>query len=116
MFASKTPEQIAEDIYAPVHEEWAWALGRRRLIPLMVAAIEADRAQRADALDALHAWAVNVSYSLGTDKSNDWAEELAELAEIEREYGLVDDDADPTSDPDAEDYGKYLDQQFWGDH
>ena len=51
---------------------------------------------------------------MAEDKSNDWSEELADLAEIEREYGLVD-DAEPTSDPEAEDYGKYLDQQFWGD-
>lgn len=28
----------------------------------------------------------------------------------------ADDDEEPTSDPEAEDYGKYLDQQFWGDH
>ena len=31
------------------------------------------------------------------------------LAQIEEE-------PEPTSDPEAGDYGKYLDQQFWGDH
>ena len=123
----KTPEQIAADTARPdaldcpmcgirhpyiTHWPCAGAFDDARV----VAAIEADRAQRADALDALHAWAVSMSYSLGTDKSNDWTEELAELAKIEREYGLVDDDAEPTPDPEAEDYGKYLDQQFWGDH
>ena len=54
---------------------------------MMVAAIEADRAQRAHE-DALHEWAVLLSYSLSTDKSNDWSEELDELASIERFYGL----------------------------
>ncbi len=110
----KTPEQIAAEVFKA--SNWFQVEDRHEFVDAMIAAIEADRAQRADALDALHAWAVSMSYSLGTDKSNDWSEELAELAKIEREYGLVDDDAEPTSDPEAEDYGKYLDQQFWGDH
>ena len=117
----KTPEQIAADTARPdaldcqmcgirhpyiAHWPCAGAFDDARA----VAAIEADRAQRDAAMaDALYEWAVNVSYSLDTDKSNDWSEELAELAEIERKYGLV------ASDPEAEDYGKYLDQQFWGD-
>lgn len=58
------------------------------------AGIEADRVQRSRVLDALHTWAVDVSYSLSTDKSNDWSEELDELASIERFYGLVDEDGE----------------------
>ena len=45
-----------------------------------------------DALEALHTWAVELSYTLSTDKSNDWSEELSALANIEALYGLVDDD------------------------
>lgn len=41
---TKTPEQIAEHFYAEA-ESWAWALGRKRLIPMLVSAIEADRRQ-----------------------------------------------------------------------
>lgn len=47
-----------------------------------------------DALDALHTWAVEVSYMLSTDKNNDWSHELSALAEIETLYGLVDDDGE----------------------
>ena len=91
----KTPEQIAAEAMLSVMEyvslddasmaAWTGAL---------VAAIEADRAQRSRVLDALHTWAVDVSYSLSTDKSNDWSEELDELASIERFYGLVDEDGE----------------------
>lgn len=108
----KTPEQIADTI--------AWRRWRDinklqdAVFDAMVRAIEADRAQRATALDALHAWAVSMSDFMSTDKCNDWTEELTRLAEIEREHNLVDDDEEPTSD-DERDYGKYLDQQFWGD-
>ena len=99
----KTPEQIAAEVvqatYGPeagasAHATMSRVLDERDeytaadIFDLMHAAIEADRTQRAEALDALHAWAVNVSYLMGTDKSNDWSEDLAELAKIERKNGL----------------------------
>lgn len=110
----KTPEQIAAEVFKA--SNWFQVEDRHEFMDAVVAAIEADRAQRRDALDALHDWAVNVSCFMAEDKSNDWSEELAELAEIEREYGLVDDEEpEPTSDDERGKYAKYLDQQFWGD-
>lgn len=54
----KTAEQIANEIYDR-EESWAWALGRERLVPMMVAAIRADRAQRRSVITLKdHAWRV----------------------------------------------------------
>ena len=84
----KTPEQIAYEQTA-LYAQNDFAMDAPRMArALIVAAIEADRAQRSRVLDALHTWAVSVSYSLSTGKSNDWSEELVELASIERFYGL----------------------------
>ena len=90
----KTPEQIAirplvgiesrlEELGITITSDVEVAIKRG-----IAQAIEADRVQRSRVLDALHTWAVDVSYSLSTDKSNDWSEELDELASIERFYGL----------------------------
>lgn len=52
----KTAEQIANEIYDQ-EESWAWALGREHLVPMMVEAIEAERAQRRElAFEALRRW------------------------------------------------------------
>lgn len=111
----KTPEQIAYAQTA-LYAQNDFATDAPSVArALIIAAIEADRAQRTAALDALHAWAVSMSDFMSTDKCNDWSEELTRLVEIEREHNLVDDDEEPTS-ADERDYGKYLDQQFWGDH
>lgn len=84
--AIKTPEQIAAEVFKA--SNWFQVEDRHEFMDAMVAAIEADRAQRRDALDALHDWAVNVSCFMAEDKSNDWSEDLANLAEIERKNGL----------------------------
>ena len=101
---TKTPEQIAEEVAVSIynhdgdaaerieHEAKVGDMDGDMILGLMAEAIEADRAQRADALDALHEWAVNVSCFMAEDKSNDWSEELDALAEIEQMYELVDKD------------------------
>lgn len=100
----KTPEQIAEEVALSIydhdgdaaerieHEAKVGDMDGDMILGLMAEAIEADRAQCAAALDALHAWAVSMSEFMSTDKSNDWSEELTGLVEIEREHNLVDDD------------------------
>ena len=96
----KTPEQIADEFMDTLAYQAApdsTVADMAQTIRGMVEdAIEADRAQRADALSALHEWAVSVSYSMSTDKSNDWSEEIDALVEIEQMYELVDTDGERT--------------------
>ena len=89
----KTPQEIAADIYWTATD----APTGPAIRALIVAGIEADRAQRADgdrdmraAPSALHEWVVKVSgYA---DR-----EDLDEIVEIEQRFGLVDEDGEPTT-------------------
>lgn len=74
----------------------------------IIAAIEADRAQLREV--KAQAWRE------GWDASERFGYLVGVLETPLNPYLEADDDGEPTSDPEAEDYGKYLDQQFWGDH
>ena len=132
---SSTPEQTAFDLT----QQWR---GQRdhivfteaTLIAALKEAIEVDRAQRAEihqdwrddqdmVRDADHvdvtwtAHAVDGSEYFRSDMTLTAAQAVGMfqgIGEAEREHNLVDDDEEPTS-ADERDYGKYLDQQFWGD-
>ena len=101
----KTPEQIADTI--------AWRRWRDTnklqdaVFDAMVRAIKADRAQLREV--KAQAWRE------GWDASERFGYLDGVLETPLNPYLEADDDAEPTSD-DERDYGKYLDQQFWGDH
>lgn len=118
MYASKTPEQIAADTARPdaldcpmcgirhpyiAHWPCAGAFDDARV----VAAIEADRAQLREV--KAQAWRE------GWDASERFGYLDGVLETPLNPYLEADDDEEPTS-ADERDYGKYLDQQFWGDH
>lgn len=79
----KTPEQIADERIALNYmDATAFTLALSAgdvdhdgIRAMLIAAIEADRAQRT----ALEDWAHNVAALMAEDKSNDWREEIAQL-------------------------------------
>ena len=81
----KTPEQIARETCEA--SNWIQPDDRHEFVDAMIAAIEADRAQRefpmSDPVIELREWASTVSQFMAEDKSNDWREEIAQLEAIE---------------------------------
>ena len=86
----KTPEQIAAEVIDARPGFWRERSASEQIVirhDLLIAAIEADRAQRefpmSDPMIELQEWASTVSQLMAEDKSNDWSEEIAQLQVIE---------------------------------
>ena len=99
----KTPEQIARETLGA---DALAGIGYTQYLPYMIAASEADRAQLREV--KAQAWRE------GWDASERFGYLDGVLETPLNPYLEADDDEEPTSD-DERDYGKYLDQQFWGD-
>ena len=104
----KTPEQIARETVERIASIHATALSGENAATIAAAAIKADRAQLREV--KAQAWRE------GWDANERFGYLDGALETPLNPYLEADDDEEPTSDPEAEDYGKYLDQQFWGDH
>lgn len=83
----KTAEQIALDAYGQEPGK-GWAVGSREIIPMIVAAIEADRAQRPDSSELKKAYDRWSDVFEGSEYTSDEQERAVqiELAESLREF------------------------------
>ena len=75
----KKPEQIADATIKQYPMAYLSSAGYGRYRTALIAAIEADRAQRSAGVEY---WARDVADAMFEDKSNDWLEELTELRVI----------------------------------